>query len=514
MSDVYSVDIANMMSDPAVWRHPFTASAMPFRAGYVVETEGPTGTMEVPSDAYTWDAEADEWVEVGQGVEAISKVVFDKSLYTQAKWHHGIDISMADILYQHASEWDIVDDPEKSTRETAVSNGFGGLYNTVKGIVVPDEDTIEVYLDYYHFDDNEIAMFATQADSLEFATNPWELMAAQEDVVFNKQLYSFDTAAADVYGVPWLSLVLTDHAEAVKDSLEELLAAEYFPSGYFTLGETSYDTLENAKARYQASIDWFNDKGILWIGNGPFILEQFDAEAQYAKIVANRDESYPYSPGDWYYGRPTIPEVIDVTVPTITKGIAATIDIEITGPETLGATYIVTEEATGNLVLKDEADTTTTYGELEAKLSAADTDLLDIGGRYVLTVLGKSPEVAFLSEATARFVVRDPLIVGLGETVDELTGDISSLSDSLNSVSSDLADSIDALSELIGASTGSLAEDIDDVSSDINSVTQAVSDTNDSVSQLASSSNTLLYAVVATLIVALLGVAAPYLKKS
>ena len=428
---------------------------------------------------------------------------------------------MADILYYVASGWDIAEDADKSTQESALASGAGGFYNTIKGIVVPDGDTIEVYLDYYHFDDNEIAIFASGGGFDGIGYNPWELMAAQEDVVFEKGLLAMDQGAADVYGVPWMSLVLSDHAEMVKDSLVELLAAEHFPSGYFTMGDTTYDTLDNALARYQASIDWYDDKGILWISNGPFILEQFDAEAQYAKTVAYRDESYPFSPGDWYYGRPAIPEVVDVTVLTITKGIAATIDIEMTGPENLEAAYLITEEATGALVLRGEADTTATYGELKVPLTTADTDLLDIGGRYVLTILGKSPDVAFLSEATKRFVVRDPLIVGLGETVDELTGDISDLSDSLSTLSSDLADSIDALSELIGATTGVIAENIDDVSieiddlsSDIRSVTSAVSDTNDSVSQLASSSSTLLYAVVATLIVALLGVAAPYLKKS
>ncbi len=514
-NDVYSVDIARSTYDPTVWRHPFTASAQPFRADYEVETEGPLGTMDVPSDAYTWDAEADEWVEVGSGVESTSKVSFDLSKYTSAKWHNDIPISMADILYAYASGWDITDDADKSAKESAVASGAGGYYTTVKGIVVPDEDTLEIYLDFYHFDDNEIAIFAQPWGGFSgIGHNPWELMAAQEDVVFEKGLLAMDQAAADVYGVPWMSLVLSDHAEIVKDSLVELLAAEYFPSGYFTLGDTTYDTLDNALARYQASIDWYDDKGILWIGNGPFTLEQFDAEAQYAKTVAYRDESYPFSPGDWYYGRPAVPEVVDVTVPTVTKGIAATIDIEMTGPETLAATYIITEEATGALVLKGEADITATYGMLKVPLTTEDTDLLDIGGRYVLTILGKSPDVAFLSEATERFVVRDPLIVGLGETVDELTGEIDELSDSLSELSSDLADSLDALSGLIGAGTGAIAEDIDDLSSDIRTVTQAVSDTNDSISQLASSSSTLLYAVVATLLVALLGVATPYLKKS
>jgi peptide/nickel transport system substrate-binding protein len=521
-NDVYSVDIGRSTYDPGLWRHPFTASAQPFRAEYEVDTEGPSGTMDVPSNAYIWDAEADEWVEVGSGVESTSKVTFDISKYTSAKWHHGIPISMADVLYGLATGWEFAEDPVKSARESAVSSGAVGYFGTVNGIVVPDEDTIEIYLDYYHFDDNEIAFFAQPSQWITgIGHNPWELMAAQEDVVFEKGLLAFDQTAADVYGVPWLSLVLGEHATMVKDSLVELQTAEYFPSNFFTLGDVTYDTLDNALARYQASIDWYNDKGILWISNGPYTLEEFDAEANYAKTVAYRDENYPFSPGDWYYGRPAIPEVVDVTLATVTKGIPATIGIEMTGPETLAATYIITEEATGALVLKAEAETTATYGELEIALTAADTDILDIGGRYVLTILGKSPDVAFLSEATERFVVRDPLIVGLGETVDELTGDINDLSDSLSSVSSDLADSIDALGNLVGAATGDIADgvdgmsdSVDDLSGDIRSVTSAVSDTNDSIAQLASSSNTLLYAVIATLIVALLGVAAPYLKKS
>jgi peptide/nickel transport system substrate-binding protein len=413
-----------------------------------------------------------------------------------------------------ASSWDIADDELKSTRESTISGSASGQLNTFKGIVV-DGDQVTVYVDFYHFDDNEIAIFTNFKGGLNgIGDNPWELNAAQEDVVFEKQLAAFDQTAADVYGVPWLSLVLGEHAALVKTSLEEFLAEDYFPSNYFTLGDTTYETLDNAKARYQAAIDWYNDKEIIWISNGPFYLNRFDAEAQYAETLAYRDAAYPFKPGDWYYGRPKIPEVVDVSIPVITKGIASTIDISMAGPDTLAATYLITKEATGELVIKGEAETTATYGELTIPLEADDTDMLDIGGRYVITVLGKSPDVAFLSSSEQRFVVRDPLIVGLGEDVDQITGEIDDLSESLAAVSTDLASSIDALSTLIGTSTGSLSEDIDDVSSDIGTLSQAVSDTNENVSKLASSSNTLLYAVVATLIVALLGVAAPYLRKS
>jgi methyl-accepting chemotaxis protein len=168
-------------------------------------------------------------------------------------------------------------------------------------------------------------------------------------------------------------------------------------------------------------------------------------------------------------------------------------------------------------VLKGKADTTATYGELEIKLAEEDTDKLDIGGRYILTVMGKSPEVAFLSTATERFVVRDPLIVGLGEEVEDITETIGILSDRLEGVSTNLATAIDALSNLIETSTGNLAESLettsDELSGDISSVAQLVGETNENVSRMAGNTNTLLYAIIATLIIALIGVVAPYMKK-
>jgi peptide/nickel transport system substrate-binding protein len=517
--DVYSVDLARSTWDEVTWRDPFTAASKPFRGTYEVTTEGPDGTLDVPSDAYLWDADADVWEAVGSGVEATSKVVFDYSLYTQSNWHHGIPITMADIVWDMAMQQEVAYDAEKSVRESEVSSLVGGTWNVIKGIKPISDSELEVYIDYYHFDDNEIALNAqpwatTWAGA---AFNPWGSMAAQADVVFNKNLLAMAGTSADVYGVPWMSIVLGEHAGYVKDSLEDFLAEDYFPSNYFTIGDTTYETIENARARYQACIDWYNDKGIIWISNGPFYLNDFDAEAQYAETIAFRDPTYPFKPGDWYRGRPVTPEVIDVEVPIVTKGMPATIDITMGGPENLEAMYIVTSEETGELVLKADAETTATYGELEASLTAADTELLDIGGRYVLTVLGKSPDVAFLSTAVKRFVVRDPLIVGLGEQVTEITGNIDVLSDRLDETSETLASAIDALSDLIGTTTAELSSTVgeatDDLSSDIGAMAQSVSGTSENISKLVGTTNTLMYAIGATLIVALIGVALSFTKK-
>ena len=150
-------------------------------------------------------------------------------------------------------------------------------------------------------------------------------------------------------------------------------------------------------------------------------------------------------------------------------------------------------------------------------LTVEDTDLLDIGGRYVMTILGKSPDVAFLSSTTKRFVVRDPLIMGLSETVTEITCTIDVLSDRLEETSNTLASAIDALSDLIGSTTAELSSTIgdatDDLSSDIGTMAQSVRDTNTNISKLVGTTNTLMYAIGATLIVALIGVALSFTKK-
>ncbi|MEM1937998.1 MAG: ABC transporter substrate-binding protein, partial [Candidatus Caldarchaeum sp.] len=95
--DVYSSDLWRAVSDPSIARHPFTGLPIPFRARYSVETAGPTSTLAVPADAFTWDAAAKAWRNVPSGTRAVSKVVFDYSLYTSSKWHHGIPITMADV---------------------------------------------------------------------------------------------------------------------------------------------------------------------------------------------------------------------------------------------------------------------------------------------------------------------------------------------------------------------------------------------------------------------------------
>ena len=77
--DVYSNDIWNNLHDTPITTHPFTGLPMPFRSSYEVETAGPTDKLEIPNDAFTWDAENTTWKTVDTGTRSTSKVTYDYS---------------------------------------------------------------------------------------------------------------------------------------------------------------------------------------------------------------------------------------------------------------------------------------------------------------------------------------------------------------------------------------------------------------------------------------------------
>ncbi|MEM1988090.1 MAG: ABC transporter substrate-binding protein, partial [Candidatus Caldarchaeum sp.] len=157
--DVYSSDLWRAVSDPSIARHPFTGLPIPFRARYSVETAGPTSTLAVPADAFTWDAAAKAWRNVPSGTRAVSKVVFDYSLYTSSKWHHGIPITMADVLYRIYQTYDLAYDDVKSRIEFAIAFTSRPILETFKGFRILDQNRLEVYVDYWNFEPDYIAEY-------------------------------------------------------------------------------------------------------------------------------------------------------------------------------------------------------------------------------------------------------------------------------------------------------------------------------------------------------------------
>jgi peptide/nickel transport system substrate-binding protein len=392
--DVYSVDVWRNLFDPPIWNHPFTGTPMPMRAGFEVETAGPDGTIDVPTDAVIWDAEADRWRAVPSGTTAVSRVVFDYSGYLGSRWHHGVPITMADVVYGIAQSHDRTYDSDKSRIETAMAVTTRPYLDTFRGYRVAGDDRLEVYVDYWHFDEAHIAGYASPTG----LTTPWELQFAMDLLVFEERRAAYSDTAAARFNVPWLSLVMERDARLVERTLRDLQASGRVPDGELTVGTGSLVDAASAAERYEAALAWVDEYRHLVISNGPFLLTAYDPPAQFAELQAFRDETYPFRPGDWYFGDPPVLRVADVSHGELSAGDDARITVAVEGPGELGVSYLLQDLATGELVAQGTAEDGGN-GEFWVNLDPSVTAALN-PGLHRLRLAAHSDEVAVVAEHT------------------------------------------------------------------------------------------------------------------
>lgn len=398
--DVYSNDIWRSLHDPPLWNHPFTGIPMPFRADFEVETAGPEAKLDVPADAVLWDADADRWQAVGGGVRATSRVVFDYSRYFDGKWHHGRPIAMADVVYPIAQGYELAFDPAKTAIEFALGVTARPYLDTIRGYRVLDADRIEVYVDFWHFEERQIASYATPAS----LTMPWEVLAAMDDVVFEQRRAAYSDTAAARFNVPWLSLVMDRDARLVVRTLRSFASDGTLPRSVFDMGGSVVGGAQDARERYAAAIDWFERYGLLVISNGPYMLTRYDPPAQFAQLDAYRDPSYPFKPGDWYFGAPPPLTIGRVSADEVSAGAAAEVTVEVEGTGELGLRYVLVDPVASAVVASGTAERTS-GGSFTVRLAADATAGL-APGVYPLSVALFSSENATLVERTIDLVVR------------------------------------------------------------------------------------------------------------
>ncbi len=398
--DVYSVDIWQNVYDPPLWTHPFTGIPIPFRATFEVETAGPTGTLNIPSDAFIWDAAAGRWSDVGSGVQATSKVTFDYSKYIGSKWHHGQQITMADVIYGIYQTFDLTYDEDKSKIEFATATVNRPYLDTFKGFRVVGETTLEVYLNYWHFIPDYIAQYADPTG----LSMPWEVLAAMDDLVFEKRRAAYSDTAAEKFQVPWLSLVMESDARLVRNALLEFSRNGFLPESVFTVDGRSIVDQEEANSRYSAAASWFDEHKILVISNGPFILTKFEPQSQYAELNAFRDPAYPFKPGDWYYGDAEIVEISGVDGGPIEVGADARYTIDVTGPGGAGVKFVLFDPVSGEVLLTGDA-VAESSDRLAIDIPSDVTSKMVEGAPYSLFLAAFSEDLSYVTERVEKIDV-------------------------------------------------------------------------------------------------------------
>jgi peptide/nickel transport system substrate-binding protein len=375
LQDLYSRAIYFMVADQGNFRNPYTGEAIPYRTEWTnITTAGPLGIVDVPADAVKWNQTLQQWVEVGEEINATSQVIY-KPLYSA--WHHGIPMDLSDIMYQDyfAYEWGTDLGPEDRTVDPEYTPLVAEALKLLKGARYVSPDAIETYSDVWHYDEKEIA------GAFAFTTEPWELIAASERIIMEGSL-AYSRSDAQVKGVGWYDPILREHADMIKAELEEMKNEQFVPPA---LSEVV--TVEDAIARYDASINWIENHGHAIISNGPFYLDNFNVAGGTITIQAFRDSSYPFEVGHWsQYVTPRLADIVSVDIPrTITIGqpTSMMINVEVAGQPSNNATvnYFISDKD-GLVVVSGEALAEST-GQFNIHLTPNMTSMLSPGPNQI-----------------------------------------------------------------------------------------------------------------------------------
>jgi peptide/nickel transport system substrate-binding protein len=315
ITDVYSNYIWRPIRDYGLWYHPGEGVPIECRTPFNVEKkfhfEGAdlVGELDVPSDCVVYDSAANEWVTVGSGKKAVTKVTYD---YLWSNWHNGMPVDMNELKYYiaHFYEWGTKDaDDDKEYNSNYGSTAIETI-KLIKGFKFVDEDTIEVYGDFQHPADDAVA-----ADYFSFwPFLPWPIWEAMDYLVTihgprSGLLYDY----SDVEDLEQVDILVPICVEDMKLALQKMWQQGYVPT---TIDMTS----EEAKAHIQACIDWIDAHEHAIISNGPFYLDVYDPANMYCKLTAFRDPTYPFEPEYWTERLTLARSVIDaVDVPASVK---------------------------------------------------------------------------------------------------------------------------------------------------------------------------------------------------
>ena len=306
-SDTYSNQIWLNLYDPAAFSHPFTGKTIPIRTNWQVENFGSDEKITVPEDAISWNIDTQRWENVGAASEATSKITFDLIL---GNWHHEQSMDMNDILYSlyFLQEWGSEQQESDNTYDAEYSPQAIQNVKTLVGIKPIDDDTIEVYVDYWHFDEDEIAAWTAPWSSM-----PWEIVAASEDAVLDGKV-SFSRSGGVSKSINWLSLLIPNDANIIKEQLIEFKETKYIPP---SLQGSEHDW-QYFEGRYDAAIKWIDENGHAVISNGPFYLDNYSPESRTITINSFDSIGYPFNAGKWEkFEQIQFPKITNVEIPNV-----------------------------------------------------------------------------------------------------------------------------------------------------------------------------------------------------
>jgi peptide/nickel transport system substrate-binding protein len=398
-TDAYSLNIYSAVSDSGTFRNPYTGEIIPMRNEWTsIATKGPLNRLVVSPDAKVWDPLRHIWI--NQNTTAMSTVTY-KILYSN--WHNGIPMDKSDLLYSYyfPFEWATNEGQNDKTFDPEYGSKVSSSLPLTKGIRFIRDDLVESYVDQWHYDEKEIAGSASLWTDV-----PWEITAATERLVTSGK-FAYSRGEANSKNVDWLSLIIPQHAMAIKSELQKMSAEGFVPAALKDIVSPA-----DAKKRYDASIRWIDAHKHAIISNGPFFLDNFNPSGRTITIKAYRDNTYPFDQGHWsLFESPRLATVKKVVTPNfVTIGqsskIVTYIDVDGQPSNNASINYFISDKD-GKLIIKGKAEHNNNEdGNFQITLKSNETSKLSVGPN-LLKIFANS-NYAFRPDLSTRTILAIP----------------------------------------------------------------------------------------------------------
>ncbi len=230
-------------------------------------------SIPVPQDAWIdWDHTSQRLLTVGEkypeGLTARTKTVirYVDDLYQQ-HWHDGTTLSLADLVLGLAFTFDRANKDSAIFDEAEVPS-FETFVHYFRGARIVQEDPLvaEVYSDLIYPDAEWIA---DSAAGYFYTTVPWHMVVPGILAEADRKL-AFSSSKADRLKVEWMNYIAGPSLDILEQYRLQALTEAFIPYQN-VIGR--YITAEEARNRYTALGEWYQQRGHFWVGNGPFYVE-------------------------------------------------------------------------------------------------------------------------------------------------------------------------------------------------------------------------------------------------
>jgi peptide/nickel transport system substrate-binding protein len=268
-------------------------------------------TITVPLDAWAdWDASTQTFITAQQRAandpnyhltaNVKTTVTYVPNLW-DTEWHDGSHLSMGDFVMAMIMQFD-PGKPASKIYDPGYASTLQSFMSHFKGVRIISTNplVIETYDDAYQLDaENCLTTWYPSEPTYADGTGAWHNLAPAIQAEADGKL-AFSQAKASYLHVPQTSLIGAVSLDIQADYLNTLASTNAIP---YAPTLSSYITPAEISTRYANLKAWYQAKGNLWIGTGPYLIDH----VQYINtptVSLAPFSGYIFAPGQfWNYAQ-------------------------------------------------------------------------------------------------------------------------------------------------------------------------------------------------------------------